>query len=195
LDAERIDTRSTSKMPEVADNPRDISASQDPGPAQAVGRQLFVAIAVGVVVFSTVMLLMVLAVMKAPPSVISDMDFQPTATSLAGYAPHIVVEESLSRVITTARGDRELELVGYVRNTGNSPVRAANIRCCFRTVSGGEAIFELPLVVDTRVNAVGSGWLMPLSGREFRVRIGRFPERIEPEPSYIEVTNVSIQRL
>ena len=145
--------------------------------------------------FATVMLLMVMAVMKAPPSVGSTADFQPADTYLAGYAHHIVVEESISRVITNARGDRELELIGYVRNTGNSPVKAANIRCCFRTASGGEAIFELPLVVDTRVNAVGSGWLMPLSGREFSARIGRFPERIEPEPSSIEVTNVSIQKL
>jgi hypothetical protein len=182
-------------MPEAADNPRDAGASHDAGTAQAVGRQLFAAIAVGVVAFTIVMLLMVLAVAQAPPPVVSDAEFQSTETSLVGYAHHIVVEESISRVITTARGDRELELTGHVKNTGNSAVKAANIRCCFRTASGGEAIFELPLVVDTRVDAVGSGWLMPLSGREFSVRIGRFPERIEPEPSDIEVTNVSIQRL
>ena len=182
-------------MPEVADISPDGGASQDAKAAQAFGRQLFVAIGVGAFVLATVMLLMVLAVINAPPSVVSKANVQSADTSLAGYADYVVVEESLSRVITTASGERELELIGYVKNTGNSPVKAANIQCFFKATSGGKAIFELPLVVDTRVDAVGNGWLMPFSGREFGVRIGRFPEGIEPEPLYIEVTNVRIQEI
>jgi len=182
-------------MPDGAGRSRDNSVSPDAGTTQAIGRQSFVAIVVGLIVFTTVMLLIALAVIKASPSVSTYASSQPAGKSVADYAHYIVVEDFLARVMTGAHGYRELELVGKVRNTGDSPVKAATIRCCFRTASGGEAIFELPLVVDTRVATVSNGWLMPLTGRAFSVRIGRFPEGIEEEPLYIEVTRVSTQKL
>ena len=182
-------------MREYGDNPDVGGASQGAGPEQTVGRQLFVAIAVGAVVLTSVMFLMVLAVMQAPPSVIGDSSFQPADASPADYARHIAVEESVLQVVTGARGDRELEITGRVRNTGSSAVKAADINCRCITVSGGEALFKLPLIVDTRLDEVGDGWLMPLSSREFNLRIGRFPKNIEPEASRIEVTNVSVQSL
>jgi len=52
---------------------------------------------------------------------------------------------------------------------------------------------DLPLVVNTRIDDVGDGPLKPFSVRNFRVRIGEFPDELAPEILQVEVVNVQLR--
>jgi hypothetical protein len=183
-------------MQEITDIPDQGEISMNTEPAQLGGKQLFIAIALGAIVLVAVMLVMVLAVKQAPATSFSKAGYQPMdASSAIGYARYITVEGDVSRFETNVIGSREIEIKGYVRNTGSSAVKAADLRCYFMTVSGGESSLELPLIADTRLEEVGNGWLMPMSGREFGVRAGEFPEGLKPELSRLEVINVRVRSL
>lgn len=157
------------------------------------GKQSLVAIAVGAGVFAAVMFLILLAVRQAPPPVDANSHPQSGDISPADYAQYIVVENCVANLRTNALGARELEIKGYVKNSGARTVRSAALRSHFRTVSGGETSLEFPLVIHTRLDDMGGGPLMPMSGREFGVRAGKFPEGLEPEISRLEVINVRLQ--
>ena len=182
-------------MQEDADNPERDGGTEDAEKAQSFVKPPFIAVAVGAAVLVVVMFLMMLAVTQAPPSFVDNSRSQPIAAPSADYAGHVVVEEPVSKLLANTDGIRELEIGGFVRNVGNSPVRAADIRCYFRKGSGGELVLELPLIVDTRLTEVGVGGLMPMSRRRFGVRVGRFPENVSSEVARIEVINVSLRNL
>jgi hypothetical protein len=181
-------------MQDVANHTGKNSISQEPETAPAE-RNLFVAVGVGATVLAIVMLLMMFAVLRASSPLIGHSQPQSEEVRPADRAVPVVVEETTAWPATSMHGARELVIRGVVRNSLHSPIKAADMRCYFKTASGGETPFEFPLIVDTRLDEVGAGRLLPFSAREFGVRIGEFPNRSRPTVSRIEVVNVCVQSL
>ncbi|MBI5115999.1 hypothetical protein HZA56_05955 [Candidatus Poribacteria bacterium] len=156
-------------------------------------KQPFLVIIVAAVAFIIVMSLMLLAVRRSPSEVAGNLVAQseePPEEEEQANVANVVAEDLLPSLRTTATGIRELEIRGYVNNRGKLAVRSADLRCYFRTRSGGEASFDFPLIVDSRLEEVGGGPLMPLTRKEFGVRMGEFPDTVEPEIIRTETTNV-----
>ncbi len=147
---------------------------------------------VGSAAFVVVMLLMLMAVLRAPPG-----DFAERRSSDANIPPevyrqHILVDEYDAEAKTNALGMRELVIRGHVKNTGAMIVERADLRCHFPARRGGETSMDFPLVVDTRLDEVGAGPLGPFSARGFRVRLGEFPEELAPKILRTEIVNVRL---
>jgi len=173
----------------------DESAPHMEAPSPAA-KQPFVGILVAAAVLITVMVLMLLAVRQSASVGGRDSRTQPLGrsegVSPGHYARHIVVERFVIDLRTSVAGTRGLEIRGYVRNTGRLPVSSADLKCFFRTKTGSETAIELPLVIDSALEEVSEGPLMPLSRREFGLRIGEFPYDLEPEIMRMEPVNVRV---
>ena len=160
------------------------------------GRQSFIGIMVAAVVLVTVMVLMLLAVRQSRPAVLARSDSRsyerPESISPLQYGRNIVIERFATDLRTSVAGTRGLEVRGYVKNTGKLTVGSADLKCYFRTKSGKETSIELPLVIESALDEVGDGPLMPLSGREFGLRIAEFPLDLEPEIVRMEPVNMRV---
>ncbi|UCD57789.1 MAG: hypothetical protein JSV16_01380 [Candidatus Hydrogenedentota bacterium] len=176
----------TDDKAEVAGDPLDSEA------ALAARKRPFVAIAVASAMLAVVTLLMLLASRQAPPPGGGRFDAKAEVVSEEDYARYILIDSALSNLRTNTMGVRELAIRGYVRNVGKMPVRMADLKCFFKTDSGDETSFELPLVIETTLDDVADGPLMPLSGREFGLRLVEFPDELEPELFRLEVVNVRL---
>ncbi len=178
-------------MQEIADDSKQMDSSPDSERTGVAGRQVVAGISVGAGAFVLVMLLMVLALVRVPPStVVRDPGRRSVGLSYRDFSRQIIIENPVSRLDTNVLGDKELQIRGYVRNTAGSAVTSADIKCFFATTSGGEVSFEFPLVIDSRLDEVSSGALLPKSRREFGRRIAGVREGIEPRMSRIEVIHV-----
>ncbi len=144
--------------------------------------------------FAVVMCVMLIAARQSP-SEVGGVSVPPSADSDRETQPSIVVDDVLPSLRTLVTGVRELEIRGYVRNDGKQAVKSADLRCHFQTYSGAEKIYELPLVVDSHLDEVGDGPLMSMERREFGVRIGEFPDTVDPEITKIEVINARFLEL
>jgi hypothetical protein len=159
------------------------------------GKQSFVGILVAAAVLITVMLLMLLAVRHSRPTVSANSDARPYESESVSprlYGRHMVIDHFAAELRTSVAGTRGLAIRGYVRNTGKLAVGSADLKCVFRTKTGTETSIELPLIIDSKLDEVSDGPLMPLSGREFGLRIGEFPLDLEPEIVRMEPVNVRV---
>lgn len=137
-----------------------------------------------------VMLLMLLAVRRASPAGRASSPSQ-SEYSRGGQAPGVVVERVVHSVRTIA-GHRELAVEGYVENRGRKPVTSAELRCHFRTHAGKETFLEVPLIVESRLDELEGEPLMAHSSRKFRVRVGDFPDVLQPSVVSVEVVNIGV---
>ena len=174
-------------------------SSEGTAPMEAVspfGRQSFVGIIVAAAVLMAVMVLMLLAVRQSRPAVIANSDARSyersDGVSPQHYARHIVIERFVADICTSMAGTRGLEIKGHIRNTGKLAVDYADLKCYFRTKAGSETSIELPLIIDSKLDAISDGPLMPLSRRAFGLRIGEFPDDLEPEILRMEPVNVRV---
>lgn len=181
-------------MQESQDEAARGAASKDAGAAIEPGKRALVAAAVGAVALTAVMLLMLLAARRSPPPVVVEASGSDDGNvSPHSYARYIEVDHFGVRAQTNALGSRELLVRGHVRNGGPRAVVAADLRCHFPAHSGGRVHFDFPLVVDSRLDDLGEGPLPPMSGRDFAVRMGEFPDELAPEIPRIEVVNIRLQ--
>jgi hypothetical protein len=177
----------------IMDEPDAITERSEDAPAggEPRGSRPLIAIVVGSAVLAIVMLLVLLAVSQAPSRDArvfqSRNDKGATSADGSGF---VVVEDCVYGVRDAIPGIREFHLQGYVRNTGKHGVKSADLKCSFENGAGEEADFVLPIVVDTHMEGVDGGPLMPMSGRAFGVRIGEFPKELMPEVVRAEVINV-----
>jgi len=179
----------TNEDAEMTEYPARAEASSDPG------KQTFVAVLVASAVLIVVMLLMLLAVRHSRPRVVADSNarpYEPDGVSLQRDGRHMVIDHFAAELRTSVAGTRGLAIRGYVRNTGKLPVGSADLKCFFRAKTGAETSIELPLIIDSRLDEVSDGPLMPFSGREFGLRIGEFPLDLEPEIVRTEPVNVRL---
>lgn len=179
-------------MEEINDDIEEGGAEEHSDAAPPETTKPFVAIVIAAAAFAIVMLLMLLAVGRRPAAVIPNSGMASGDVPPAKYARKLSIESHVHNVRANPAGGRELEIEGYVKNAGNMAVSSADLKCYFRTDSGGEASLEVPLIIDSRLDDLNGGPLMPLSGREFHVRVGEFPDNLEPQMSRLEVVNVSV---
>lgn len=97
------------------------------------------------------------------------------------YGRYLAIERYVASLRTNVIGARELQIRGFVRNAGRMTVRSADLRCVFQTKNGMKISFDIPLVVESRMQDIGNEPLMPFSGRPFDVRIPNLPENVVPE--------------
>ena len=159
-------------------------------------RYSFVGAVVAAAVLVIVMILMLLAVWQSRPATVGKSNALSYNRSERGssqhYQSHIVIERFESDLRTNVAGTRGLQIKGYVKNTGELAVHSADLKCYFRTKAGAETSIELPLVIDSALDEVSDGPLMPSSGREFGLRIGEFPYDLEPEILQMEPVNIHV---
>ncbi len=179
-------------MQVIDDETEESGAEEHSDAAPVETTRPFMAVVIAAVAFATVMFLMLLAVGRRPAAVTSNSGTESGNVAPADYAQEISIESHVENVRANVAGGRELEIKGYVKNEGKMAVSSADLKCYFRTHSGGEASLEIPLVVDSRLDDLDGGPLMPLSGREFHVRAGEFPDSFEPEVLRLEVVNVDV---
>lgn len=176
-------------MQEIDDEIGEGGASEPSEAAPPERTKPFVAIVIAAAALATVMFLMLLAVGRRPAA---NSDRESGDAAPAEYAREVSIESYVQNVRSNVAGGHELEIEGYVRNGGKMVVNSADLKCYFRTHSGGEVSLEIPLVIDSRLDDLGGEPLMPLSGREFHVRVGEFPDDLEPEILRLEVVNASV---
>jgi hypothetical protein len=179
-------------MQEIDDETEEGGAEEHSDAAPPERTKPFIAVVIAVAAFATAMLLMLLAVGRRPAAVTPNSGTGSGNVAPAEHAREVSIESYVQNVRANAAGARELEIKGYVKNAGKMAVNSADLKCYFRTHSGGEASLEIPLVIDSRLDDLDGGPLMPLSGREFHVRAGEFPDGLEPEMLRLEVVNVSV---
>jgi hypothetical protein len=162
----------------------------------SAGRRLFVGAGIAAAALVAVMLLMLVAVQHAPSTMAIDTETKSGNSSPEVYAENNIVIESLKQTVRTgAMGTREIEIKGYIRNTGDKTVGSAVLRCYFKTYSGTETFLDTPLIVATRLEDMDCGPLGPSSSRRFDVRSGDFPDNLLPEIVRYEFVNVSFLAL
>jgi hypothetical protein len=165
--------------------------SEKPGP----GNQAFVAAVTGAAALSVVMALILLTTRQAPRAVIGR-----TAPNGNGRASSQVDTRNLEIDHYTARakigplGSRELIVEGYMTNAGSLAIVAADLRCYFRADSENQTHFDFPLVVDSSLDNLSDGPLLPQAGRSFSVRSGEFPDGFASGIARIEVVNVRLEK-
>ncbi len=139
---------------------------------------------------------MLLAVRQAPPAVVEAVATETGNASPEVYAVRNIMIEGLERDLRTgATGTRELEIKGHIKNTGNKTVGSAALRCYFKTYSDAETFLDVPLIMATRLEDMDCGPLRPLSGRQFDVRFGIFPDNLQSEIERYELVNVTFLAL
>ena len=180
-------------MQEIRDENGEADASAEAATDLPPGRQALLAIAVGSAVFAIVILLMLAAVLRSPAADIVEPEPRTEDLSPEAYGRYLTVDDCVAQARINAIGASELMISGHVKNTGAMTVERADLRCHFPTHFGGETSMDLPLVVNTRIDDVGDGPLKPFSVRDFRVRIGEFPDELAPEILQVEVVNVQLR--
>ena len=152
------------------------------------------AVMIGAAALSVAMLLILLAAWQAPSPVLTGTDPNGKKnTSEQADTRSLTIDYYAARAKTGALGSRELIVEGYMTNAGSLAVEAADLRCHFATNSGDQAHFDFPLVVDSHLDNLGDGPLSPMTGRNFAVRMGEFPDGIASDIMRVEVINIRLK--
>lgn len=168
------------------------SGDNKAGTVPEPGKQALIAVMIGAAALSVAMLLILLAALQAPSSVVTRTDPNGN-TSAQADARSLEIDDYAARAKTGALGSRELIVEGYVTNAGSLTVEAADLRCHFTTNSGDQVHFDFPLIVDSHLDDLGDGPLTPMMGRNFTVRMGEFPDGIASDITRVEVINIRLK--
>jgi hypothetical protein len=155
---------------------------------KADNTRFFIGLGVAAMAFAVILFLMAHAVWLAGST--PEVTLGATAKKMPNNDPGNVRIERLSQQYwTNAAGIPELEIKGIIRNSGTMGVRSADLDCRFRTSAGEDTSLQIPLIIPVNLDDENGGPLKPLSSREFAVRIGNFPDNLEPAVLETEVTH------
>jgi hypothetical protein len=157
-------------------------------------RQALIAAAAAALSLAVVIALIAFAAMeKRKPSSAREFGAQGRATSPGAYIAYLIVERCEVEVEKGLDGPGGLTIRGHIRNNGPTVIVAADLRCLFPSHAGGESHIDFPLIADTRLEQLGAGPLMASSGRDFAVRVGKFPDDLSPNLLRVEVVNIRLK--
>jgi hypothetical protein len=155
-------------------------------------RQALIAAVAAALSLVIVVALITLAATKESSSA-RGLGAQGRETSPGAYIAYLIVERCEAEVEKGLDGPGGLTIRGHIRNNGPTAVVAADLRCFFPSHSGGESHIDFPLIADTRLEQLGAGPLMAASGRDFAVRVGKFPDDLSPSLLRAGVVNIRLK--
>ncbi len=150
--------------------------------------QPFIAILIAALALTIVTSLMLFAVRRT--SVTAKVAAEGEKLAPETYGRYLAIERYVASLRTNVIGARELQIRGFVRNAGRMTVRSADLWCVFQTKNGMKISFDIPLVVESRMQDIGNEPLVPFSGRPFDVRIPNLPENVVPEILGTDIVNI-----